>query len=241
MKHFFALEQALPPDAGFALWGGAHLCALVLCGGLGALLCLCYRRLDRAGRRRLRLGIGWAVLGCEALQDVNLIVQGAFGLAYLPLHLCAIAEFFTFYHALRPGRTLGNFLYSCCMPGAAFALLFPDWTVYPIASCHSLIGFAVHTLLVAYPLMLLISGSLRPEIGLLPRCFGILAGIALAVYIFDRLFCTNYMFLRYPAPGSPLEWFAGFLGNPGYLLGYLPMLGLVWTALYLPLWAFGKR
>ena len=75
---------------------------------------------------------------------------------------------------------------------------------------------------------------MRPSMRLLPRCFGILAALSAAVYVFDRAFQANYLFLISPAPGSPLEWFAALLGRPGYVLGYVPMLVLVWGILYLP-------
>ena len=129
---------------------------------------------------------------------------------------------------------MGEFLYGVCMPGAAFALLFPDWTAYPAFSYHSIVGFLVHTLLVGYPLMLVCGGGLRPDPRRLPRCLAMLAALAAAVYVFDRAAQANYMFLLLPAPGSPLEWFARRLGNPGYLLGYVPMLAGVWVVLYLP-------
>ena len=238
MELFFTLEQDLPAGVGFALWGREHIAWLCIALALGTILCMSYRRAGARGRAALRVGTGCAVLLCEALKDVNLIVQGAFGVYYLPLHLCGLAVFFTFYHCLRPGETVGNFLYSTCMPGAAFALLFPDWTMYPAFCYHSLVAFVVHTLIVVYPLMLVCGRDLRPSVLLLPRCLAILAALAAAVYVFDRIFRANYMFLLQPAAGSPLEWFASFLGNPGYLLGYVPMLILIWGLLYLP---FRKR
>lgn len=234
MKLFFALEEALPADAGFALRSGAHLAALAASAALIALLCLFYRRSPPRRRTALRRGLGWSVLALELLRAGSLAVQGAFSVYQLPLHLCGLAVFFTLAHALRPGALLGNFLYGVCMPGAVFALLFPDWTAYPIWSFRSLTALLVHTLLAAYPLALVAGGTLRPDGRLLPRCFALLLALAAAVYGFDRLLGANYMFLLSPAPGSPLEWFAGFLGNPGYLLGYFPMLAAVWTALYLP-------
>lgn len=237
MELFFALEDELPADAGFSLWGGAHLAALALAAALIAGLCLGFRRASETGRRALRHGVGWAVLALELLRAGNLMLRGAFSVYYLPLHLCGLAVFFTLGDALKPSALIGNFLYSTCMPGAAFALLFPDWTAYPVWGYHSVVAFAVHALIVAYPLMLVAGGALRREVRLLPRCFALLLALAAAVYGFDRLVGANYMFLLAPAPGSPLEWFAGFLGNPGYLLGYLPMLAAVWAALYLP----GKR
>ena len=86
--------------------------------------------------------------------------------------------------------------------------------------------------------LLRVGGDLRPEARQLPKCLGILVCCAVPVALFNRFFGTNYMFLSWPSPGSPLEWFASFLGRPGYLLGYLPMLALVWLILYLP---FARR
>ncbi len=234
MELFFTLEEDLPEGVGFPLFGGAHILWLGIAAALAGLLCMRYRRAPEDGRRRLRHALGWAVLACELLKDVNIAAQGRFGVWFLPLHLCGLAVFFTFAHARRPGKTLGNFLYSCCGPGALFALLTPDWTYYPPFSYHSIVGFIVHALLAAYPLMLVVGGDLRPEAKYLPRCFGILLCCAVPIYCFNRAFGTNYMFLMWPSPGSPLEWFASFLGVPGYLLGYLPMLAAVWLLLYLP-------
>ena len=240
MDHFFTLEEDLPAGVGFSLWGGAHIAWLCIAAAIAAALCLFYRRAPEDGRRRLRCAMGWAVLACEAAKDVNVALQGRFDVWYLPLHLCGLAVFFTFAHSRRPGKTLGNFLYSCCMPGAAFALATPDWTAYPPFSYHSITGFVVHALLFAYPLMLVVGGGFRPEAKYLPRCLGILVCCAVPIWFFNRAFGTNYMFLTWPSPGSPLEWFASFLGVPGYLLGYLPMLAAVWLILYLP-FAFKKR
>ena len=234
MNYFFTLEKDLPAGVGFAHGGTAHIAWLLFSALLIAALCLAYRRAPEAGRTRLRHALGWAVLVCEALKDVNLAVQGGLDRWFLPLHLCGLAVFFTFAHSRRPGKTVGNFLYSCCMPGAAFALAFPDWVAFPPLSYHAIVGFTVHALLIAYPLMLLSGGDLHPEARTLPKCLGILVCCAVPVAVFNHVFGTNYMFLSWPSPGSPLEWFASFLGVPGYLLGYLPMLAVIWLVLYLP-------
>ena len=244
MNGFFVLENRLPESAGFRLWETGHLAALAGTLMLGAALCLAYRRRKSSARLRMRRILGLSVLLCELAKDVNLTVQGVMSVYYLPLHLCGLAVFFTLWHSLmsqRPDkdfffRVLGNFLYSTCMPGALFALFFPDWTAYPLLSFHSLLAFVVHTLLVCYPLMQVLAGDLRPEPGLIGYCGLLLAGLAGAVYCFDRLVGANYMFLQFPAPGSPLEWFADLLGIPGYLLGYLPMLAVIWGLLYVPFW-----
>ena len=234
MRYFFTPEDRLPPDAGFSLWGREHLCWLLIAAALTVAACLVFRRASRRGKDALRRGVGGAVLALEVLKNWNLWMQGSLNLYFLPLHLCSLAVFFTFFHSLRPGALLGNFLYSTCMPGALSALLFPDWTVFPAFSFHAVLGFLSHTLLTAYPLMLLAGGDLRPEPRRLPGCLALLAALAAAVYAFDRAFSVNYMFLLLPAPGSPLEWFAALWGNPGYQLGFLPLILSIWGLLYLP-------
>ena len=74
MELFFSLEDELPADAGFSLWGGAHLTALALAAALIAGLCLGFRRASESGRRALRRGVGWAVL---ALELVNSAIERA--------------------------------------------------------------------------------------------------------------------------------------------------------------------
>ena len=238
-EYFFTTEALLPPGVGFTLFGREHLLWLLICLALIAALCLFYRRCGVRGRVRFRRALGLAILGCELARDANLVIQGVFSVYYLPLHLCGLAVFLTLWHSLRPGETLGNLLYSTCMPGAFFAALFPDWTAFPAFSYHSIVGFTVHALLTAYPLSLVLAGDLRPDARRLPRCLLWLLCMAVPVYLFDRAVEANYMFLLRPSDGSPLAWFASFLGTPGYLLGYVPMIALVWLALYLP-FSFGK-
>ena len=239
-EYFFTTEEQLPPGVGFTLFGREHLLWLLICLTLTATLCLFYRRGSPRGRARFRRALGLAIFGCELARDANLVIQGVFSVYYLPLHLCGLAVFLTLWHSLRPGETLANLLYSTCMPGALFAVLFPDWTAFPAFSYHSIVGFTVHALLIAYPLSQVLGGDFCPDARRLPRCLLWLLGMALPVYLFDRAVEANYMFLLHPSDGSPLVWLASFLGTPGYLLGYIPMIALIWLALYLP-FRSGKR
>ena len=236
MKEFFAVGLKNSDGIGFTLYSREHILFLFFAGVTVAALCILSRRIGAANFGRLRVTLGVLILFCEVVRNINLTAGGAMGLYYLPLHLCSMAVFFCFFHSIFPNETIGNFLYSLCMPGASFALLFPDWTAYPPFCLHSIIGFVGHTLLVSYPLCCVFSKSLTPCAGLLPRCFGILLLVAAPVYAFDRAFDVNYMFLLYPAPASPLSWFAEIFGPRLYVLGYLPMIALVWLSLYAPFW-----
>lgn len=233
-KYFFTPLSQLPTGVGFELFGREHLCWLMISAAVTALLCLVCRKERGEHRRRFRRAVGCGVLFFELVKNANLILSGEMSVYFLPLHLCSIAVFFTFFNSLRPGETVDNFLYSTCMPGALSALLFPDWTMYPAFCLHSLTAFCAHTLLFAYPLMLVFSGEIRPSVKMLPRCFLILLALAAVIYPIDRALNANYMFLLVPSPGSPLEWFAHLLGVPGYLLGFIPLIAVIWGLEYLP-------
>ncbi len=233
MKEFFDFSIESDSLTGFGLFSASHgafLAAAVLCI---ILLCVLYRRSSAERRHVLRLSLAWTALALELLRAVLLMISGHYTLGRLPLHLCGMAVYIGFYHAIKGGRLTGQVLYAFCMPGAAAALLFPDWSYYPALHFMTVSSFALHILLVCYTLMQVVGGDIRPDTKSLPKCLGIMMGIAIPVYVFDLLTNTNYLFLNWPSPGSPLEWFA-FLGRPGYLLGYIPLIALVWAVLYLP-------
>lgn len=232
MERFF--DFSIGPEAeGFGLFSAVHGIYLAAAALSALLLCLFYRRSGAERRRRLRLMLASSALALELLRAVLLMISGNYTIGRLPLHLCAIAVYLSFFHALRGGRLTGQFLYAFCMPGALAALLFPDWSYYPGLHFMTVCSFALHILVFCTILMQVAGRDIRPDIKSLPQCLGIMLAIGLPVYVFDILTNTNYLFLNWPSPGSPLELFA-FLGRPGYLLGYIPLIAGVWIILYLP-------
>lgn len=219
---------------GFQLFSTPHLCWLVIAVATCLSLCLAYHRRDEKARRRLELWAAGLILFSELAKDLSLVIAGEYSIYYLPLHLCGLAIFITLIHAVKGWTFIGELLYSTCMPGAACALLFPDWVRYPVFNFLSINSFFVHILLTAYPMMLFFGGKIRPRARRLPFCFLFLVIISVPIYFFDKRIDANFLFLNWPSPGSPLVWFEKWLGNPGYILGYVPMAAVVWTALYLP-------
>lgn len=240
MSDFFNLSAADGVNGGFGLFGAAHLlwllCALAAVAALGAR----YEKAGERGRAAMRRGTALAALALALVRAGVYAGQGRYDITRLPLHLCGMAVYLDVLHALRPGKLLGQFLYAFCMPGAIAALLFPDWVAFAPLGFVSVSAFTLHILLVGYTAMQVRGGDITPQPRLAPKCLAIMLLTAAAVYVFDRLTETNYMFLNWPSPGSPLEWFA-WLGRPGYLLGYIPLLAAAWAPLYLPPLLRGRR
>ena len=229
---FFTPQEQIPPGLGFSLYGPGHL--LWLAGiTLGiVLLCRLCRGLALPGRRRIYLTLCLCALGLDLVWDLSLLLTGRFTLNYLPFDLCGLAMFAELLWALRPGPLLGELCWCLFLPGAAAALLFPNWTPLPFWNLLYLRSFLLHGLLVAVPVLAVAIGDIRPDPRRLPGCFAIALGLCVPVYWFDRTFHQNFFFLNEPSPGSPLEIFAAWWGEPGYLLGLPLLLWAVWIPLY---------
>lgn len=239
LREFFTPEQALPAGAGFLPLGGAHLAMLaglaVFIAGFVVLGC----RMEAAGRLKMLRGVSIAMVVMEILKDLILAVQGAFSVGYLPLHLCSMAMFICLHWAYHPEGS-GACLYSLCLPGGVAALVFPDWWHMPLWHFQSLHSFFYHGLLVAVPLTAVCAGMVRPGLKQVWRPMVFLLVAAVAVYGFNNLAGTNFMFLMYPVAGTPLEVCARCPG--GYLVGYGLLVAAVLAAMNLPfsLWRWGR-
>jgi len=168
-----------------------------------------------------------------------LFIGGNYTWDYLHLHLCSINIFLIALHAWKPSETLGNFLYTICIPGTMAALLFPSWTKLPVLNGMHLHSFTVHILLALYPIVLTVSGQIKPSVKMLPKCMGLLALMAIPILGVNLLLNTNFMFLMEAEPGNPLYWFGQNWGS--HLWGFPVIIIAVLVVMYLPVELLRKR
>lgn len=232
MEYFMHTTGTIPKGHGFKHFDTTHLCWLALFLALAVLLCVAYRRWGETGRRRFRYVMAALIVADEIFKIVFLVIGGRYTINYLPLHLCSINIVLIAVHAIRPSKTLDNFLYTIGLPTAVMALLFPTWTKLPFLNFSHLHSFTVHILLALYPLVLTVGGDIRPRARYIGKCLLLLVCLAAPVYVFNCLFDTNFMFLMSADKGNPLYWFGKNWGS--HLWGY-PVLGsAVLAVMYLP-------
>ena len=239
-EYFLVPEDRLPSGVGIAHFGPQHRLWLYIAFAVITALALICRRVSPKARRRMELGVGAALAALELCRFVSLVWAGVYSIYYLPLHMCGLSIYITLLHVWRRGDVTAEILYAVSMPGALFALACPDWLKYPVLNLWSIISFCIHILLAAYPIMLISGGSFTPDPRRIPKCLLFMVCAAAPVYAFDKLFRANYMFLNWPSPGSPLEWFYELWGSPGYIMGYVPLIASVWLVLYIP-WAIRRK
>lgn len=238
MEHFWKTVEVIPEGIGFAHYGALHLCWLTAFAVLAVLNCILYRKLGQKGRKIWRIVVASLLVLDEIYKQIPLFVNGLFTLGYLPLHLCSINIFVIAFHVLKPTKSVGNYLYTVCIPGAMAALLFPTWNALPGANYMLIHSFTVHILLALYPIVLTVSGEIKPELKELPKALLLLTGLAAFALICNLLMDANFMFLMYADPGNPLYLFKELWGS--HLLGFPVIITGVLLVMHTP-WLIAKK
>lgn len=238
MEHFWKTVEVIPEGIGFAHYGTLHLCWLAAFVAVAVLNCILYRRLNEKGRKIWRIVVASLLVLDEIYKQIPLFVNGLFTLEYLPLHLCSINIFVIVFHALKPTKYVGNYLYTVCIPGAMAALLFPTWNALPGANYMLIHSFTVHILLALYPIVLTVTGEIKPELKELPKALLLLTGLAVFALICNLLMDANFMFLMYADPGNPLYLFKQLWGS--HLLGFPVIIAGVLLVMHTP-WVIAKK
>jgi hypothetical integral membrane protein (TIGR02206 family) len=233
MEYWLDTSETIADGLGFSHFDGLHLTWLLIGVVFIAALCVYYRRQDRPRRDRLRRIVAGAVVADEVFKMAMLFIGGRYDASYLPLHLCSVNIILIAVHALRPGVTLDNYLYTVGIPGALAALLFPSWTGLPLINFMHLHSFTLHILLVAYPVMLLSGGDLKPGWRHIPRCIGLLALLAMAALAVNLMLDTNFMFLMSANKGNPLYIFRQLFGD--HRVGFAVLIPAILLVMYTPL------
>ncbi len=226
---FFTYSDDIPYGAGFNQFSIIHFLWLLgiisVTVGLGIVL----KNKNEKQQGIILKIIGIFLVFLIILRIAVLYAGGHMSVYELPLHLCSLAGFICFLHAFTGWDFLGQVLYSLCLPGTVLALAFPDWSYYPAFNFITLQGFIFHGGIVVYIVLGLISNNIKPSVYKMWKAILFLVIIVPVIYLFDRHYDVNYMFLLRPSLDSPLEWIERLMGRTGYLIGYALLVMMVVT------------
>lgn len=233
MEYFLYTKGTMPKGFGFSHFDMTHLAWLLF--AMVVVICSCYhyKRLSMVGRSHWKKCIAILLIADELFKQACLIIGGRFTLGYLPLHLCNINIILIAVHAFKPSKTIGNFLYTVCLPGTVAALLFPNWTKMPVMNFLHLHSFTLHILLAVYPAVLTFCGEIKPRVKDIPRCLGLLLSMAAVIYVINVLLDENFFYLMEAPKGNPLYWFQQHWGD--HRLAFPVLIGAVVAVMYIPI------
>lgn len=125
---FFVTTDHIPEGVGFQTFGLTHILWLLAGAVFCTAVCIFYSKLSTDKRKRLLRVLGGYIFLQEMLKNLVLILLGEFDWGYLPFHLCVLIAF----DIVKQTKVVRSFLYYFAIPGAALALLFPNWTAMPV-------------------------------------------------------------------------------------------------------------
>ena len=244
MDDFWKSVQTIQAERGsayraFSLFDRTHLAELLAAVLFIVLCAVVYRRCSGVTRRQILRAVFVLMLADEVAKHLAMLCTGQWSAIYLPLHLCSINIFVCWYDALHDSRWSKEVLYALCLPGALVAMLSPSWQKLPVWNLMHLHSYTVHVLLILYPILLLV-GGFRPQVRNLRYVLVFLLCTALPIFVLNCILGTNFFFLNDPQGNAITVLFARYLGNQFYVLGFLPVIALVWLLLYLP-WYVAQR
>jgi len=239
MEYFLDSAETITPGLGFSHFDGVHLAWLGLFVISIVVCTVWFKKMNQRGRDVFKKTIALSLIIMEVLKISLLALTGRFRWGYLPFHLCGINIFLIVAHAWKPTRLLDNFLYLICIPGALAALLFPNWTALPVRNIYHIHSSIVHILLVMYPLVQALNGTLDLDVKMVPKCLGLLVLMAIPIYGLNLLWGTNFMFLMRADAGNPLVLFEQMWGS--HLLGFPVIIAAVVVVMYLPIFVRNRK
>ena len=239
MKYFWETVSSIEEGVGFNYYDGTHLAWIFAFVAFAIISSIIYRKSDASKRDKIRKLFALLIVLDEIFKQYGLISNGLWTTGYLPLHLCSINIFIIAYHVFKPNKTIDNFLYAVCVPGALAAILAPTWVELPVLNFMHIHSFTVHILLATYPIMLVAGKDIIVDIKEVPKAILFTFILAIPIYFVNVLLDENYMFLMKAEVGNPLllfeEWF-GF-----HLIGVPVIESVVILILYGPFYFFRKK
>ena len=229
---FFLTKDNIPEGVGFQTFGLTHMIWLLAGVLLCVAACIFYHKLSADKQKRMLTILGTYIFLQEMVKNLVLVFLGEFSWGYLPFHLCGINILLISFDIIKQTKVVRSFLHYFSIPGAALALLFPNWTDMPVWNFFHIHSFTIHILLVMYPLLLVTNNQAQTDLKSALRGTALLVAMAIPVYGLNLLWDTNFMFLMKPDSGNPLEMFEKLLGS--HLWGFPILLPLVILVMYIP-------
>ena len=227
MELFFTYEDNLPPGTGYVLFGKEHICILIFSLILTCGCVYLYEKKDTVFKEYMRKSVAVALVALIALRQVYVCCVGADIVYDLPLHLCSIAGIVCFIYeytySMIPEAiksVLEQALFALCLPGAVLAIVFSNGTMYPVIHFITIESGLFHVFIIVYVIFRIKDGDIHPDIKEAYKNVFFLLAVAAPVYLFDRVFHANYMFLMRPSQGSPLTGLYTGYGYEIYMIGY---------------------
>ena len=230
-QYFWYTKDNIPEGLGFNFLGARHIITWLICLAVILTVCFMFKKLDDKSKEFVIRGVGLSIVTIEIIKDIVVISLGQWDIEYLPLHVCGVNVILIAIWLFTRSRIIADLLYCLCSFGAALALTTPNWMTLPVWNFMHLQTVTIHTLLVIFPILVVMAGH-RPNIKNAPKCFGAVLAYSAVIYVFNKIFDSDFVFLN-GARNTPFEPLVKIIG-PLYVIPMMLLLGCIMLGMYLP-------
>lgn len=234
-NYFFAYIDDIPKELHSDIFSSQHI--LTICTVIISWIILTLIFKD------MNMKVKWKLLKLTSLMlpllEITLMIWykivGHFSFGYtLPLHLCSLMCVILPIMVFTRNKLLMEYSYAMGLAPSFLTLFTPDVYYYPNFSLIYLQTMLVHGIICFIPIFLIFGIGFRPNIRNLPKAIAMLFGLVIMIIPINYITDGNYFFLRFPATGSIMEYFADLVGSPWYLIPVFFIGCILWMLMYLP-------
>ncbi len=222
MEYFWTHKDNMPEGHGYGQFSFSHFMWIAACALFTAFVTFIYRRALPGQRITILRTLSFTLIASEIIKMIVLARSDIRFSDYLPLELCSFAGYSIFLDSLFPGNAFfPQMLLTLFMPAALMAILFPTTSTLPSFNFFTIHQFLYHALIVAYVIARFACGEILITY---PEVWGSILKVLVLVafiYVVDRAFKKNFMFLVDPYGNPLLDTIWKITGGGfGYTMGF---------------------
>ncbi|PYG86616.1 putative integral membrane protein (TIGR02206 family) [Ruminiclostridium sufflavum DSM 19573] len=241
-SYFFEYIDNIPGEFHSNLVSVGHILVISIIISFWIIMLRLFKYKKEEKKWRLLLIASLSLPLLEAAQTLWYIYVRQFSLGYaLPLHLCSLMCIILPLMVITRNKLLMEYSYAIGLAPSFITMLTPDVYYYPSFSFIYLQTMLAHGIICFIPVFLICCMGFRPHIRNLPKSVAMMIGLAIIMIPVNYITEGNYFYLRYPAAGSIMEYFAKSAGSPGYLVPVFLLGCILWLLMYLPFILTGHK
>jgi len=209
MKHFWTHKDNIPEGMGYGQFSLHHLIWLLLTVTLVTGFIFVYINSEVERRIFLLRSAGITLIAIDILKMIIIGFSDVRFSDYLPLEICSFAAYFIVADSFMVGNNIfPEMLLTMFLPGAIMAVLFPTTSTLPAFDFYTIHQFVYHGIIIAYIMARFVNGEIPLSYPGVWKSIIQVIMLAAVIYVIDRVFDKNFMFLRdtYGNPVLEMIW-----------------------------------
>ena len=204
--YFWTQRENIPKGLGYNQFSIKHIMMLIGTAIFACIVSYIYINSNSNIKSLIRISIAVTLMLIEVLKLLVIHFNNGDVVNYIPIEICSFAAYCIVVDAFSQDITfLKEMLLIVFLPAAIMALIYPTTISLPVFNFYTIHQFLFHGLIVTYVTMLFVSKEIVINYAGVWKSILTILCISGVVYIIDRSFNRNYMFLMHDEGSSMLK------------------------------------